>query len=151
MCVCVCVCVAGALCKYTAYVNMGVRACTYISRSCCPWAYWLTHWLWFYCSSALSVVCLWGFELCAGVPYFLFSFCLFVCLWRNSPQRAMESSFTRFLYHTQRRVAVCRTPLDEWSARRKDFCLTTHNTHNRHPYFRWDSHWDRHFAFTGTS
>ena len=39
--------------------------------------------------------------------------------------------FTRFLDHTQRRTTVGRTPLDEWSARRRDLCLTTHNTHNR--------------------
>jgi len=38
---------------------------------------------------------------------------------------------TRFLDHTQRRTTVSRTPLDEWSARRRDLYLTTHNTHNR--------------------
>ena len=37
----------------------------------------------------------------------------------------------RFLYHTQRRTTVGRTPLDEWSARPRDLSLTTHNTHNR--------------------
>jgi len=42
----------------------------------------------------------------------------------------MASSFTRFLDHI-RRTTVCRTPLDEWSARRRDLYLTTHNTHNR--------------------
>jgi len=36
-----------------------------------------------------------------------------------------------FLDHTQRRTTVGRTPLDEWSARRRDLCLTTHNAHNR--------------------
>ena len=41
--------------------------------------------------------------------------------------------FTRFLDHTQRRTTVGRTPPDEWSARRRDLYLTTHNTHNRHP------------------
>jgi hypothetical protein len=41
------------------------------------------------------------------------------------------SSFTRFLYHTQRRTTGYRTPLDEWSARRRDLYLTTQNTHNR--------------------
>jgi hypothetical protein len=41
------------------------------------------------------------------------------------------ASFTRFLDHTQRRATVGRTPLDECSARRRDFYLTTHNTHNR--------------------
>jgi len=36
-----------------------------------------------------------------------------------------------FLDHTQRRTTVGRTPLDEWSARRRDLYLTAHNTHNR--------------------
>ena len=43
----------------------------------------------------------------------------------------MASSFLRFLDHTQRRITVGRTPLDEWSARRIDLYLTTHNIHNR--------------------
>jgi len=51
--------------------------------------------------------------------------------WRCGPTRAMASSFTRFLDHTQRRTTVGRTPLDEWSARRRNLYLTTHNTHNR--------------------
>ena len=38
---------------------------------------------------------------------------LFVCFWRDSPQWAMASSFTRFVDHTQRRTTVGRTPLDE--------------------------------------
>ena len=33
--------------------------------------------------------------------------------------------------HTQRRSTVGRTPLDEWSARRRGLYLTTHDTHNR--------------------
>ena len=57
--------------------------------------------------------------------------CLFVCYWRDSPQWARASSFTRFLDHTQRRTTVGWPPLDEWSARRRDLYLTTHNTHNR--------------------
>jgi hypothetical protein len=32
---------------------------------------------------------------------------------------------------TLRHTAVGRTPLDGWSARRRDLYLTTHNTHNR--------------------
>ena len=42
----------------------------------------------------------------------------------------MEHPFLMFLDHT-RRTTVGRTPLDEWSARRRDLYLTTHNTHNR--------------------
>ena len=53
-------------------------------------------------------------------------------LWRCDTTRNMASSFLRFfLDHTQRSTIVGRTPLDEWSARRRDLYLTTHNTHNR--------------------
>jgi len=56
----------------------------------------------------------------------------FFSLWRCSPTRAMTSSFLmRFLDYTQRRTTIGRTPLDEWSARRRDLYLTTHNTHDR--------------------
>ena len=58
--------------------------------------------------------------------------CVFVCfLWRCDPTWAIASSFLRFLDYTQRRVTFGRTPLDAWSARRRDLYLTTHNTHNR--------------------
>ena len=43
----------------------------------------------------------------------------------------MERLFLMFLDHTQWRTTVGRTPLDEWSARRRDLHLTTHDTHNR--------------------
>ena len=64
----------------------------------------------------------------------------FFFLWRCGPTRAMASSFLRFLDHTQRRITDCRTPLDEWSARRRDLYLTTHITltTDRHPCPRWD-------------
>ena len=42
----------------------------------------------------------------------------------------MEHPFLMFLDHTQRRTTVGRTPLDEWSARRRDLYLTTHDTQN---------------------
>jgi len=57
--------------------------------------------------------------------FFFFFFCA------TAPQRARASSFSRFLDHTQRRTTVGRTPLDEWSVRRRDLYLTTHNTQNR--------------------
>ena len=44
----------------------------------------------------------------------------FFLLWRCDPTRFMASSFLRSLDHTQRRSTVGRTPLDEWSARRRD-------------------------------
>ena len=43
----------------------------------------------------------------------------------------MERIFLMFLDHTRRRTTVGRTPLDEWSARRRGLYLTTHDTHNR--------------------
>ena len=51
--------------------------------------------------------------------------------WRCEPTRVMASSFLRFLDNTQGRTTVGRTPPDELSARRRDLCLTTHNTQNR--------------------
>jgi len=52
-------------------------------------------------------------------------------LWCCGPTRAMVSSFLGFLDHTQRRNTVTGTPLDEWSARRRELYLTKYNIHNR--------------------
>ena len=49
----------------------------------------------------------------------------------TAPQWARVSSFTKFLDHTQWHNTVGRTTLEEWSARRRDLYLTTHNTLNR--------------------
>ena len=53
-------------------------------------------------------------------------------IWRNSPppQWARASSFMTFLDHT-RHTTVGRTPLYEWSARRRDLYLTANNTQDR--------------------
>ena len=63
----------------------------------------------------------------------LMEFRLYILLvfWCDSPQWSRASSFMRLLDHTQRRTTVGSTHLDEWSARRRDLYLTTHNTHNR--------------------
>ena len=68
----------------------------------------------------------WGMSTDGGRNMFFF-----FLLWRCDPTRVMTSSFLMFLNHTQRRITVGRTPLDEWPARRRDLYLTTHNTHNR--------------------
>jgi hypothetical protein len=47
--------------------------------------------------------------------------------WRDSPQGAKSSSFTRFLDHT-RHTTVGRNPLDYWSVRRRDLWLNTQNS-----------------------
>jgi len=61
-------------------------------------------------------------------------------IWHNSPsspsQWARAFSFLRL---TQLRTIVGRAPLDEWSARRRDLNLTTHNIRNKHPCPRWHS------------
>ena len=45
-----------------------------------------------------------------------------------------------FRHHTRRHTTVGRTPLDEWSARRRDLYLTTHTlTTDKHPRPRRDS------------
>ena len=56
--------------------------------------------------------------------------CLFA-FGAKAPQWARASSITRFPDHTQRRTTIGKTPLDEWSASRRDLYFTTHNTHNR--------------------
>jgi len=56
----------------------------------------------------------------------------FIFLWRCDATRVMASSFLRFSRsHT---TTNHRTPLDEWSARRRDLYLTTHDTHNRQTF-----------------
>ena len=57
------------------------------------------------------------------------SMSLFLFL-RNSPTQARAALFVRFLAHTLWYTTVGRTPLDEWSARRREY-LTAHNTHKR--------------------
>jgi len=47
----------------------------------------------------------------SGSSFFFLSF-----FWRDSPQWIRASSFTKFLDHTQWRITVGRTSLDEWSA-----------------------------------
>ena len=53
----------------------------------------------------------------------------------------MASSLTRFLDHTQRRITVGSTPLDEWSASSSQRPLPDNTKHSqdKHPCPRWDS------------
>ena len=62
--------------------------------------------------------------------------------WLCGPTRA-KASVLRFLDHTQRRITVGRTPLDEWSAHRRDLYLTTHNTHKASSVLRFLDHTQR--------
>ena len=68
---------------------------------------------------------------------FLFtSFCSIihstVCFWRESPQWARASSFTRFLDHTQRRTTDGKDSSGQAiSSSQRPLLDNTHNTHNR--------------------
>jgi len=69
---------------------------------------------------------LWNIEIDTNTPLF------FLALQPPPPpQLGRAPPFLRFLDHTQRRTTVGRTPLDEWSIRRRDLYLTTHNTRRR--------------------
>ena len=73
------------------------------------------------------------------VTHFITQECHFyyICLvfWCNSPPSGPgPSSFSMFLDHTQRSSTVGRTPLDEWSASRRDLYLTAHNIQNRQTF-----------------
>jgi len=61
----------------------------------------------------------------------------FFLLWRCDPTRVMASPFLRFLDRT-RRTTVGRTPVDEWSARRRDLYLTTYNRQTSMPPVRFE-------------
>jgi len=52
-------------------------------------------------------------KLCILSPQYIYMFRLFVGFWRDSPQWARASSFTRLLDQTQRRTTVGRIPLNE--------------------------------------
>jgi len=53
--------------------------------------------------------------------------------WPNSTSGPRPPHCRGFMI-TLRHTTVGRTPLEKWSARRRDLYLTTHNTHNRQTY-----------------
>jgi len=71
--------------------------------------------------------------LCVSVVCYLHVVGLLFFSWRNNliVGLGLRIHEVFFLDHTQRHTTNGRTPLDEWSARRRDLYLTTHNTHNR--------------------
>ena len=88
-------------------------------------------------SARLRKVHSWRHHAVLVYPYFRYC-CVCLFLARQLPHWTRASPFARFLDHTQRRNTVGRTPLDEWSARRRDVYLTTH-TADRHSCPRRDS------------
>jgi hypothetical protein len=61
-----------------------------------------------------------------NTPYCLFSFPMARQPLGGLDRLIIDASLSHF-----RHTTVGRTPLDEWSARRRDVYMTTHNTHNR--------------------
>jgi hypothetical protein len=58
--------------------------------------------------------------------------CLFLCLWLKSPVVGVGLLIFEVPWsHSFRHTTLGRTPLGEWSVRRRDLCLTTHNAHKR--------------------
>jgi len=76
-------------------------------------------------------ICLFYLFLYLFIYIYIYIYLFIFCCGAATQRGVMASSFLMFLDHTQRRTTVGRTPLDEWSARRSDLYLTTHNTHNR--------------------
>jgi hypothetical protein len=96
---------------------------------------------------------------------------IFFFVWLDSPIWTWSSSIRRGFTITIRHTTVGRTPLDEWSARRRNLHLTTHNTHNRQtsmppggirtrnpskraavdPRLRPHGHWDRLVQYINTN
>jgi len=81
----------------------------------------------------------WHSEFCSGTPVFtchqfFHHFSVIMCVhlpWRrNSPSGPGSPHYRGFMI-TLRHTTLGRTPLEEWSARRRNLCFTTHNTHNR--------------------
>ena len=104
---------------------------TYILR------FFILHWCWY----SLMVDTNWLLTepmkishivcVCVCVCVYIYIYIYIYFIWRNRPTWSMASLFTRFLDHTKWRATVGGTPLNEWSARRRDLYLTTYNTHNR--------------------
>ena len=100
----------------------------------------------FYCPSNRSSVCIscnyeWNFR-CFSVPTECLQFSsicpsvdkdrrhIYIYCFFSSPGPPLYRSFTITLIHT----TLDRSPLDQWSARRRDLYLTTHTTNKRQTF-----------------
>jgi hypothetical protein len=133
---------------------------TYVLLNCC---YYFNYIIFYTCMN-LQILCIENLQLCVWNPS-----CVILFLWRCNQTWVMDFSFLKLLDHTQRLTTIGRTPLDEWSARRRDLYLAIHNTYNRqHVYapggflthdlsrrasadlrLRPRGHWDRHILYLG--
>jgi hypothetical protein len=106
----------------------GRRRYTY--KTCAEGTMFL-HDLW-HKDSFVSLPCLSTTRLLTSLDLVLFD-TFFLCCGAATQHGSWPPHSWGFLDHTQRRTTVGRTTLDEWSNRRRDLYLTTHNTHNKHP------------------
>jgi hypothetical protein len=117
LCIYVCVCVfCNLLFNFVNYVFLLLYLCILIVT-----------FMYFYCyvCSVLYIsLCCSVYYLCANVYCTAATGCQTKLLLTKYHYR-----FTNALRHT----TFGRTPLDEWSARRRDLYLATHNTYNKHP------------------
>jgi len=97
-------------------LNVPVHSSSYL-RLCC---YWLAFGR---CQHRISI------ETSIDLTFYIVS-PQFVS-WRSGPTRTMASSFLKFLDYTRRRSTVGRSPLDEWSACRRDLYRTSHYINKR--------------------
>ena len=74
----------------------------------------------------------WRMEFCGSAVWILLHVSQLATriLWSPPPWRNILQ-WTSCFTITLRQTTVSRTPLDEWTARRRDFYPTTHNTHNK--------------------
>ena len=74
---------------------------------------------------------------CCVLDFFPWRYTTLMGVYFAALYRALASSRTRLLDHTQRRATVGRNPLNEWAVRRRDLYLTKHNTQNRQTSIPW--------------
>ena len=91
--------------------------------------------------SSVGIKNMWCFTFYPPLPHcnnhengkYIYIYSLFIYLFSLWPaaQRGPRPPHPSGFLITHNDALVGRTPLDEWSARRRDLYLTTHNTHNR--------------------
>ena len=115
--VCVCVCINSAFWK---------SLCNY--KRCWQWCPRASVQAWTHLILFANTFCRFACEM--FLMYAVIAVFNSLTLRRLMSYMYMEYPFLMFLDHTWRST-VGGTPLDEWSARRRDLYLTTHDTHNR--------------------